>query len=246
MGNLERHTPQPPARSTAPNTGTGRDLDQATWGTTSLDLALVGLRSADDDPHTYAAAFTAEAFPRRNTNGSFRRRRVAWAATPSGIQVITQAQPITRTPDGRLRSSGPYAAEADTHQLTGITPSRRTGDVPRDNPAAGPLTAPTPTTSTDHPEARKPQFRDAHDVLSYLPEPVRRSVMSRIPTPDLFLGRILRYDQLGRYTVDLLRLDQTSAIALHASTYDGSPHWHVEQATYEPAADQSAKKLPAR
>lgn len=199
-----------------------------------LKPSLVGLPECFDDPNVIAQCVTDEGLALRDRAGSYRRRRIGWIADLQGVTLVVHAQPLKRRADGRLLIAGDYAPESNTRYQSDDIPSRRIGEVSADLSISQDQATPGhPVESIDHPEARLPTFRGAHEALAVLPAPVRRSVLNRVPQPLFFTGQLASWSDGDNFSVDLLRLDRTAAIAVHARTHRDTTTWHVDQVVYE-------------
>lgn len=185
--------------------------------------------------------------PRRSL-GRVIQRRVGWNATPTQIVVTTAERELTKRPDGRLAPSGEWLIEhRQTFTNTLGAALKRVGKVKSSAPAPG-----APNTATPPPAAHTPTpsasagaetFPEGDFALSLLPAQVRSSVMARIPVPTVFDGAVMLVSDgtTGEEThkeVNVIRMDDKSAVVVQAKLKPDTDEWEVSQATYSLSAPE--------
>ena len=191
----------------------------------------------------------------RKAHGEIVSRMIGWQATPDRIVVTVADRALKKREDGKYAPAGDWAIEHRT-SYDG-TVQGRTGKVPVDAgapagsaapaaPAAGALPAGSSPSGAPAPAAPvappNPDFEEGEGALSFLPAPVRSSVLARVPNPVLFDGSVHQYafadGSVSHLQVDLLRMDHKTAIAvqgklaLKKGTSEYEDHWEVRQSVY--------------
>lgn len=189
--------------------------------------------------------------PRRSL-GRIIQRRVGWNATPTQIVVTTAERELTKRDDGRLSPSGEWLIEhRKTFTNTQGAALKRVGKVKSSAPAPG-APNPSPSAATAPPAAHTPApsasagaetFPEGDFALSLLPAQVRSSVIARIPVPLVFDGAVMLVSDgtTGEEThkeVNVIRMDDKSAVVVQAKLKPASDEWEVSQATYSLSAPE--------
>lgn len=154
----------------------------------------------------------------------------AWRAWATQLTVITRHRALMPLPEGRFTTDeNPWrVVETRTPELAG--PARRTqATVP-----AGVTATTTLDASVDL--GRVPLAHEhAAFVATFLPAPVRATVLAAVPTPELWVGDLVQYDD-GEQRLSMLRMGATAAVAVTATrTGRGDVHtlpWTVTQVVY--------------
>lgn len=169
------------------------------------------------------------------SNGRIVQRKVGWLATPSQIFVTTVERELDWVGEKKLRPTGSWLVE-NRRRWTAIggTASKRVGKVKEDTSAAS---AEGPEKRyVESPESIPDAFVAGVNAMSYLPLPVRGDIVSQVPHPNYFDGRLLGVvspsEELKGYEVNLLRMDDSTAVVISAYKSVDSDEWEVTQARY--------------
>lgn len=164
------------------------------------------------------------------------QRRVGWQATPVLIVVTTAERELAPAGEGRYSPCGPWLIERrSTHRHGGGRAEKRVGTVPDDTAGATGVAAADAGGGAGG-GGEELAFPEAVFALSLLPRAVRSSVLARVPVPSVFDGSVSRFTDSGgsgdRTEIDLVRLDATRAVVVHATRSLGVRAWEVAQASY--------------
>lgn len=165
--------------------------------------------------------------PYRLRTGQVVQRRTGWAAYPDKIVSVTAERPLARTDTGSYRPTGDWTlVRRECDHLPGKA-TRTTGSVPDDsaNPTPG---TPAPNGGGTVPE----RFRDGADALMYLPTAVRRSVITHVPDPTGFDGKVIQYADDKSIEVTVVRRSARHAVVAIGILKPGSRAWDVTMLNY--------------
>lgn len=173
------------------------------------------------------------------------QRRVGWRATPALIVISTAERELARGEDGKLRPSGDWLLEhRKTYQNADGAAKKRTGRVSVNEKP--PAASGGSNGSSASPAAPAERFSEGDFTLSFLPPSVRSSVLARVPIPTVFDGTVLQFaDNSGtvdRQEINLIRMDEKTAVVVQASRKPEGENWDVSQALYsltEPEVEQA-------
>ncbi len=227
MSNLIRRgegTPARPSPSARSAPTAGRDVTSGEWSGDILTPEQMGVRWPPSSGPQVASMAVEESAARRRADGSFYKRRQAWAADSGGIVLARSHRDLAPRPDGRLQFAGGWSAPTYRSLAAMQPPSRRVGDVADD---ARPGTSPAGGGAS--------RESDAEHALSFLPSRVREGVQARANPPELFCAEAVRYsrsDGSVYWTVTALKHNASEAIVVLASRQEGSRTWQVEQVIY--------------
>lgn len=208
-----------------PVPGEGRSVDAGDWSEDVLTFEALGAPALGDRPIASMARLLPGA-RRRGSPPQYFRRRVGWWADPTRIVTATSEQPLQPQPDGRFRTGGPWSGPRLDELRPAGRPVRRVGDVPQDRKF---------TADDADGRAAGTPFDDALLQIAYLPEPVRRSIAARVPSPAFFAAEAVRYtpNRAPWHAVQVLKMDDSHALVVVASRQAGAPTWQVEQVVYD-------------
>ncbi len=229
MSNLIRRsegTPARPSPSARANPSTGRDVTTAEWSGDVLTPAQMGVRWPSSMGRPAVSMAVEESGARRRSDGSFYKRRQAWAADPSGVVLARSHRDLVARPDGRFQVAGTWSAPIYRTLTAAQPPIRRVGDVADDAQSRAAAAG----------GARQGRESDADHALSFLPGRVREGVEARANPPELFCAEAVRHsrsDGSVYWTVTALKHNASEAIVVLASRQDGSRKWQVEQFVYQ-------------
>lgn len=173
----------------------------------------------------------------RKAAGRIVQRRIGWAATPKAIIVVIAERELQKRADGKFSPSGAWLIENRTTHPGRALAEGRTGSVLIDgSPSSGAATGGSGQSAD--PEAAVAQaFPEAATALGALPTAVRRPFIGAVPSPTRFEGSLmLRTDASTKeatFVVDVLRMDDGHAVAVHAERPERGETWKVTQATYD-------------
>lgn len=182
----------------------------------------------------------------RKVAGRVVQRRVGWRATPALIVIATAERELTRSEDGKFRPSGEWLLEhRKTYQNADGAAKKRTGNVAVDEQ---PSSASSNEAGGVAPSAvrAKERFPEGDFTLSFLPPSVRSSVLARVPVPVVFDGTVLQFTQpdgsVDHQEINLIRMDEKTAVVVQASRKPEDKNWSVSQALYaltDPEVEQA-------
>jgi len=185
---------------------------------------------------------------RRRRDGTYYRTRIGWWASNQQIVVKTANQELDRTPAGKYQPAGQWSnVAANTYR--GVSPAKlRTAHIPggtsSPNGSTGKGSSPN-VSIADTPVGKK--FPAAIDSIGFLPQPLRESIMLRIPYPTVFEATSWRHSLGGvpdYYCTQVLKLDNTQAMVIVAKYDIKLQEWNVEQRLYQ--FDTPQATLPAK
>lgn len=237
--------------------GTGADVNELTFGTTTiLDYTelpatfptgtALTLANTTPTPPTpapaqgrteRAVASIARQHPKpfRLTDGTIVQRRTAWEAHPDRIITSTAERPLTPNPNGTLSPNGPWSLTRRATQALPDRAKRTVGTAPSD-PTKHPHSTPAATSggaaSDDYAHERE-RFPEGATALAYLPAQVRRSLYARIPTPTRFDGLIAQRQDDHAIEVHILRATPTTSVVVKATKDANATTWNITMLTYD-------------
>lgn len=187
----------------------------------------------------------------RKSLGRIVQRRIGWQATPTQVVVTTAERELTRSQQDakKMVPKGDWLIEhRKTYPNTAGAATKRTGVVDGDYGAPAPASAATPSTPAGASAAADaPSFPEGEFALSLLPSQVRSSVIGRVPTPTVFDGTVLQVSDgntrvVSHQEINLIRMNERTAVVVQAKRKPGTERWEVSQATYalgEPRIEQA-------
>lgn len=166
--------------------------------------------------------------PRRKPDGSIVQRRIAWSATSSAVTISVIERDLTRRDDGKLTPTGQWLLDTrTTHTHLGDKATLRMGAVAFDTQTG------TSEPTADFVADTINEIEVAGEtVLPYLPIAVRAQLIRAVPEPTIFYGQMLMFPHDGHHEIHLLRLDDTTAVAIYAEAARNARAWSLKQATY--------------
>lgn len=217
--------------------GSGRSVDDCTWGGTVLEAADIGLRPRPEGGDTITSS-ARQMSGVRKAGDWYYRRRYGWIAQVGGVLVGVSDQPLRPQPDGRFKPSGSWSRPREEWHALTAPPRVRRGEVPVDAPTSG--TAAPPSAP---PAVGGKRVLGEISELSFLPEPLRRSAMARASDAHMLDAHAVRYsrdDGVGHFTVSVLILGPREGLVILASRQDGARTWQAEQTTYQLLTERHA------
>jgi hypothetical protein len=200
-------------------------VDDGEWSCTVLPFEAVAGRVLEGDEIASMARLCPGA-RRRGSPPRYFRRRVGWWVDPRRVVTAVSEQLLIPQADGRFRATGEWSSPRIEELRPVGVPTRRVGDVRHDSTFGSGQTDDSGDTT----------FQDAWSQVAFLPEPVRRGIAARIPSPVLFEAQAVRYTPSRggpRHTVRVLKMSDAQALVVTASRQSRAPTWQVEQVVYE-------------
>lgn len=163
------------------------------------------------------------------------QRKLGWFATPTYIFVTTVERELKWCEDKKLAPAGDWQIEHRRRfRPKAGAATKRVGHVEETLGNAG---GDTETRFVEAPEAIPDAFVNGMEAMAYLPLAVRGDIVSQVPHPTYFDGRLLGLCENGpevtHYEVSLLRMNDDVALVISAKKPLGGSVWEVTQARYE-------------
>lgn len=165
------------------------------------------------------------------------QRKIGWNATPDTIIVVTVERELRWRPDKKLEpASGWFIENRRRYKDKRGVSSKRSGLV-RETPESSDYVSDTSVVYENKQEVIPDAFVAGADAMSFLPIAVRGDIVTQIPNPNYFDGRLLGstnpQGELVEYEVSLLRMNDDHALVVNAVKKVGDDSWRVVQAKYE-------------
>lgn len=161
------------------------------------------------------------------------QRKFGWRATPTEILVATVERELEWVGEKKLRPSSGWLIENRRRWNTNPA-SKRVGRVREDSQEESEQGQ--EERYVESPESIPDAFIAGVEAMSYLPLVVRGDIVSQVPNPNYFDGRLVGVfsadDVFKGYEVSLLRMDDSTAIVVSAFKDSKSREWEVTQARY--------------
>lgn len=173
----------------------------------------------------------------RKSSGRIVQRRIGWQATPGLIVITTAERELSPNATGKYSPAGDWLIEdRRTYREASGKATKRTGDVPTDKDTTATRTAKNSAPGHGTEAAVATAFPEGAMALGMLPAQVRSSAIGRVPSPTQFDGVVLQEPDVAgnpvRLEVNVLRMDTSRAVVIHASRKMGDLQWSVSQAAY--------------
>ena len=233
----------------APDLGSSASTEHVTWNgkVHAWSDLPISVRDANEGGHVEVEGVHL-APGARLINGVPHQVMYGWRVWSDLVVVVSVVRPLAARTDGRLAPTGPWV-ELETHEHHANTTAIHTRSAIATGRAddAGGLASDGGAGALPRHQAR------AAEVFAFLPSPVRGRLVKAVPSPDVWLAELSRWDLSGSRDVEqelvMLRLGSTSAVALRAAR-QGRPEelaareWTIDRFTFDLSPTRPALEAP--
>jgi len=239
----------PRGAAAAPDLGSSASTEHVTWNgkVHAWSDLPASVRDANEGGHVEVEGVHL-APGARLIKGVPHQVMYGWRVWSDLVVVVSIVRPLAARPDGRLAPAGPWV-ELVTDEYRASAPSIHTRSAiatGRPDDAGG-------LASTGGAGALPRRQARAAEVFAFLPSPVRGRLVKAVPSPDVWLGELSRWDVTGSRDVEeelvMLRLGATSAVALRAARQGrldrlASQDWTIDRFTFDLGPARPALEAP--
>jgi hypothetical protein len=227
--------------SDSPDLGDSRTTSGITWSDRVLEWTdLPADAQAANAGGVVIGEGVQEIQGARRIDGVAHQVRIGWRAWSDLIVVVRVARPLRSRQDGKLTPAGVWFTWA-SEDYNATAPARHTrSTIPTGWPSAD---------SSDGGATLPREHEAGAHAISFLPSPVRGTLIKAVPDPIVWVGELMRVSSTGSALVEdrvsNCRIGATSAVVLEASR-KGLPavlpvaDWTINRRTYELAPSRAA------